>query len=220
MIDIMSEFTRIAFRESYVRNSLLSEISKNFDEAGVMQTYIPIDRVVLGERRRLVEEYYCSVDWKSSSDVQKVLKAYEKYLLRLFSRNKNDEHQKLIKYLEDDGFRYSRGEIEFPAKETPNGDSGELKITVTEFGNMRREIFRFMDLAEGRSNRDKAPNERVSQLSRQGFIPRNIANLMHTIIGFRNIAEYENHELSQEETGVVNNAWREIGKWVRGKGWE
>jgi hypothetical protein len=220
MNEIISKLTRIAFQDSYAHNSTLYKISKSFDEAGVMQTDIPDDRVIYGERRRLLEQYYCSVDWTSSKDVRKVLKAYEEHLIKLFRENQMDEYQKLIKCLEDDGLHYSGGTIDLPTEQTPKIDSSEEKITVTELGNIRREINRLMDLAEGRRNSNITPGKRILQLRDQNIIPHNIASLMLTIIGLRNVAEYQRHELTQSETQVVKNAWSGIREWARGNGWE
>jgi hypothetical protein len=220
MNEIISKLTRIAFQDSYAHNSTLYDISKSFNEADVIKTDIPDDRVIYGERRRLVEQYYCSVDWTSSKDVRKVLKAYEEHLIKLFRENQMDEYQKLIKCLEDDGLHYSGGTIDLPTEQTPKVDSSEEKITVTELGNIRREISRLMDLAEGRPNSNITPGKRITQLRDENIIPQNIASLMHSIIGLRNVAEYEHHELTPHETQVVKSALSGIREWAREKGWD
>ncbi len=219
MKDIISELTRISFQESYVKYSTLSYISKDFQESGLSQKDIPTGRMIYGERRTLVERYYASVNWTYLPDVQKVFKVYEKYLLRLFRTKLKDEYEELIQHLEKDGLRYNRGTIELPSMEISIAIAEVPKITVGHLGDMRRELFRLMDYAEGRKNRETTPAARVTNLRNQGIIPSNIASMMHTIISLRNYAEYQNSELSQDETQVVNGAWKAIREWAIGKGW-
>jgi hypothetical protein len=101
-----------------------------------------------------------------------------------------------------------------PAKFTKNAEP----IDVETLGRMRRSLFQILDLAEGLERRDEGPAKRVSRLRSEQKIPRNIANCMHTILGFRDSAEYDGHPLTESESTAVRGAWDAILEWGRQKG--
>lgn len=92
-------------------------------------------------------------------------------------------------------------------------------ITASEFGSLRRQLFQLLDWIEGQRNREEGPARRVSQLRSVGKIPRHVANLMHTVLGFRDAAEYDDHVPTEHETNVIQSAWRAIIEWAQSKGW-
>lgn len=122
---IISELTRTAFRETYVKCGIIYHINNDFGASGLEQANIPTGRIVYGERRTLVERYYSSVNWNSLSDVKKVLKAYEQLLVRLIERHLTYEFDMLIKLLGQDGFNYHKGTIELRAEKSA-GQNDEL----------------------------------------------------------------------------------------------
>src|ERR1041384_4840031 len=69
--------TRQKFREHLV-GTTLRYIDDVFEAAGISRGQP--DREVPGQRRSLVEEYYGGVNWRSPSDVQKVLAAFSHVL--------------------------------------------------------------------------------------------------------------------------------------------
>jgi hypothetical protein len=75
-------------------------------------------------------------------------------------------------------------------------------IDVEALGRMRRSIFKLLDLAEGIARRDEGPSKRVSRLRTEERIPRIVANCMHTILGFSDSAEYEDHTPTEAESVV------------------
>jgi hypothetical protein len=228
MDDIVSELTRVAFQESYVKYYTLTKISDDFDKAGVVLQDIPTGKQVYGERRTLVEKYYSSVDWTLPPDVQKVLKAYQKYLLYLFKMKEKDELQSLIRFLEEDGLRYSRGEIELPTaaptsstpSQTPaveeTATPAAKPLSARDLGDRRRVLLRLLDAVdqqEGRPARESVAG-RIGRLRHASVIPRQVAACMRTITEMRNVAEYEAKTLSAAETEAVAASWVVIKDWA------
>jgi hypothetical protein len=81
-MDLISPGTRRIFQEYLVDTSVLREIQDYFDDQGIPQAQQPSDKLPTGQRRALIARYYASVNWKSASDVQKVLKIFEQILQR------------------------------------------------------------------------------------------------------------------------------------------
>jgi hypothetical protein len=227
MEEIISEVTRIAFRESIAQIELSRIISSYFAEAGIPISANPPKRLILGEGRRLVEKYYSSVDWRSPLDIKKVIIVYEKHLLRLVRQKKHDVFESLIKSLERDLLTYRKGKITFDIPEVHETDivvnSSEKVVTASDLGEYRRFLFRIMDLAEGNEGfkaYDEGPSKRLTRLKNDGLIPNNIASLMHVMINYRNEVEYnKSFNITEDEVVVIENALLTIKKWAAQMGW-
>jgi hypothetical protein len=118
-MDIISKQTRIAFREHLV-GWTLATIRNLFDAADLSTADIDPAALPSGERRSLVEQYYASIDWTSSKQVQTVCVAFENVLERLDEPNpfrfpnddaRKQEQRKLLNLLRRDGFTYSDGRL-------------------------------------------------------------------------------------------------------------
>jgi hypothetical protein len=116
--DIISKKTRQEFREHFV-GLTLREIAMEFDAADV-----PCDTdhhpSCSGERRSLVEQYYHAVDFTDWKDARKILKVYEAALVDLEEKVRHPPAHwsaeilqknlaSLVKWLENDGFRFANG---------------------------------------------------------------------------------------------------------------
>jgi len=88
-------------------------------------------------------------------------------------------------------------------------------LTVSELGTLRRSLFVILDNVEGAKRRDEGPAKRASRLRSEAKLPRNIANLMHTVLGFRDAAEYEDYTPTESETAAILNAWNAIVEWAK-----
>ena len=107
-MSLISPQTRTAFREAFVRQSVLRQIRDWFDSAGVTLGSVPADQLHSGERRQLVERYYAGVNWDLHRDTRKVLDVYEQLLAECWDE---DEEAKLTRLLQRDGFSYKDGAI-------------------------------------------------------------------------------------------------------------
>lgn len=107
-MDLVSKQTRTAFQEHLVGWNLHT-ISNLFDAADVQLANVPEEQRPSGQRRALVEQYYAGVDWSSSRDIHKVLRAYEQVLAEL--QPDSEAYRKLTNLLRRDGFLYEDGHI-------------------------------------------------------------------------------------------------------------
>jgi hypothetical protein len=73
-MELVSPLLRNDFREFCVYHFVLRQIDDIFIMAGVRRGNLPRDRIISGQRRTLVEEYYTSLNWHSDSDADKFLK--------------------------------------------------------------------------------------------------------------------------------------------------
>jgi hypothetical protein len=92
-------------------------------------------------------------------------------------------------------------------------------LNAQSLGAVRRDLFKILDWVEGKASRELTPMKRVIRLRDEKKIPKNIANLMQTVLGFRNIAEYDDYVLPEEESVLIGSAWELIVKWATSKGW-
>lgn len=106
--ELVSQKTRYEFREWFVRNSYLRGVEAAFANANIATAELSPDALPSGERRALVEQYYASIDWTDHGDVRRVLDVYEGVLDRIEDR---DEHARMVRHLERDGYQYEQGRI-------------------------------------------------------------------------------------------------------------
>ncbi len=72
-MELISPLLRNDFREFCVSNFVLRQIRDIFDMAGVKQGKLSPSRIISGQRRTLVEEYYASINWNSKEDTDRFL---------------------------------------------------------------------------------------------------------------------------------------------------
>jgi hypothetical protein len=138
MTEIVSRHTRRLFQDSYVSFAVLRSIEEDFEDARVLRSSLPPGRLSSGARRTLVEEYYHLVDWESSEDVGRVLRAYESHLLRLLRGGSREEYEKLVEALHRDRIAVADGLIRYSAPEPHvepidadfGVDLGQLRLNI------------------------------------------------------------------------------------------
>jgi hypothetical protein len=92
----------------------LREISDLFEGHGFTRAYVPAEELPGGERRGLVECYYRNINVKIPDHVRRLMDVYSDVLFPIPDQYK-DGKQRLIRYLERDGFKYrDDGRIELP----------------------------------------------------------------------------------------------------------
>ena len=101
--DLISRATRNAFRETLV-SFYLGHIDMFFEGAGLSPDK-EHDPQISGDRRRLVEQYYSRIDFRSKSDIDKLLSAYREIVLELRKSNA-EETEDLLRRLGEDGYDF------------------------------------------------------------------------------------------------------------------
>lgn len=119
--ELLSIKTRQVFRENMV-GWVLREITDEFDAAKV-DCDLSLQPSVSGQRRTLVEQYYHTVDWTDPAQVRRVLQVFENVLHRAeklaeevsitpeWQEQRKKEVEKLIHFLQRDGFQWVGGRI-------------------------------------------------------------------------------------------------------------
>ncbi|MDA1277700.1 MAG: abortive infection family protein [Verrucomicrobia bacterium] len=119
--ELLSIKTRQVFRENMV-GWVLREITDEFDAAKV-DCDLSYQPAVSGQRRTLVEQYYRTVDWTDRAQVSRVLQVFENVLHRAeklgqeatftpeIQEQRKKEVEKLIHFLQRDGFRWAGSRI-------------------------------------------------------------------------------------------------------------
>jgi hypothetical protein len=100
-MELVSPLLRHDFREFCVTNFVLRQIDDVFDIAGLKPGVLPGDKVISGQRRTRVEEYYASIKWTSEQDTSKFLKVLEYTLAQSFLTN--DAKKSLKESLQREG---------------------------------------------------------------------------------------------------------------------
>lgn len=119
--DLVTGVLRARFKEFLSAYFKLAEIRAHFDSAGIAadSEFAPPDN---GERRRLVEQYYHSLDCADPSDARRLLQAYASllsagdqkafYVLGGFAGESiRGAIDSLVEALRREGFRYEEGQI-------------------------------------------------------------------------------------------------------------
>ena len=73
-MELISPLLRNDFREFCAIYFVLRQIDDIFTMAGIKRGNLPKDRLISGQRRTLVEEYYASLNWHNQSDADKFLR--------------------------------------------------------------------------------------------------------------------------------------------------
>jgi hypothetical protein len=107
--ELISRRTRREFQEWLVGWTLRT-IGDLFDNHNVKYISLAEDQLPSGQRRSLVECYYASVDWSNPQDVRRIIDAYEDILIEIPVTDEEGK-QKLIRYLEKDGYMYDGGRL-------------------------------------------------------------------------------------------------------------
>ena len=109
--DLISKATRNAFRESLTWFTL-REIGTIFDGAG-LSPKLDHNPGVSGQRRELIEQYYAGIDFRSSSDIDQLLSAYEELMLQMQDSDESESSrkEKLLQRMERDGYSYQGGKF-------------------------------------------------------------------------------------------------------------
>ena len=107
--DLISKATRNAFRECLTWFTL-RQIETIFDGAG-MRPKLDYNPDLSGERRTLVEQYYAGLDFRSSSDIDRLLSAYGELMLQMQDSDESESSrkEKLLQRMERDGYSYQGG---------------------------------------------------------------------------------------------------------------
>jgi hypothetical protein len=123
--ELLSIKTRQVFRENMV-GWVLREIADEFDAAKV-DCDLSCKPPVSGQRHTLVEQYYHTVNWADPRQVRQVLQVFESVLRRAeqlaeevtytpgWQEQRKKEVEKLIHFLQRDGFQWEGGRIVFGA---------------------------------------------------------------------------------------------------------
>lgn len=107
--ELISRGTRYEFQEWLV-DWTLREIEVLFANHNVRHVSLPAEKLPNGQRRSLVECYYASIDWSNPQEIRQILNAYEDILIAAPAQYEEGK-QKLIRYLERDGYKYENGRI-------------------------------------------------------------------------------------------------------------
>lgn len=119
--ELLSIKTRQVFRENMV-GWVLREIADEFDAAKV-DCDLSFQPPVSGQRRTLVEQYYHTVNWADPRQVRQVLQVFESVLYRAeqlaeevtytpgWQEQRKKDVEKLIHFLQRDGFQWEGGRI-------------------------------------------------------------------------------------------------------------
>ena len=102
-----------------------------FDAAGI-KLRNDFQPPVSGQRRTLVEQYYASLDFFSSSDTQKLVTAFEELIDQLSEANAQTTIEGLLRRMERDGFRYDRGRFHSEFLGSFGGVEASTLISLTE----------------------------------------------------------------------------------------
>jgi len=138
-MELISKKTRSRLQEFFV-GWKLREIEEEFESADI-ELKEDYDPKCSGQRRRLVEQYYASLDFSKHDDVRKFLKVFENVLTHC-ENYAHGEFNDLLIWLKKDGYVYEDGKIK------PSAEAVTLKrgySIATEFdskhmGNLIKRI--------------------------------------------------------------------------------
>ena len=151
--EMISKRTRNEFREAMANWWVLRNIAEAFESEGVRcnTAFVPPD-YISGQRRTLVEQYYSTVSFSDTNDVNRVLRVFELVL------EDKPYPDKLYRLLNKDGYEISNGTISPPAWITSTLEWASMLASEFDLPHLHRQtkqIAEFVDtdpdLAVGRA---------------------------------------------------------------------
>jgi hypothetical protein len=95
-MELVSPLLRTDFREFCSNCFVLRQIDDIFTMAGVTRGKIPPDRVISGQRRTRVEEYYASLNWRHEGDAKKFLAVLGYAIAQQYQSNELRERLRML----------------------------------------------------------------------------------------------------------------------------
>src|SRR5262249_13897690 len=95
-MEYISPLLRTDFRDFCSQFFILRQIIDIFTMAGVTRGKIPADRMISGQRRTLVEEYYASLNWRHKGDASKFLTVLGYALAQQYPSNEPREKLRML----------------------------------------------------------------------------------------------------------------------------
>lgn len=95
-MNLISPVLRTEFREFCVSFLVLRQIHDIFTMAGIKRGILKADIPISGERRKLVEEYFSSINWSDEQDTNKFLQAISFTIAQSYLNEDNKNHLKKI----------------------------------------------------------------------------------------------------------------------------
>ncbi len=87
--------------------------------------------------------------------------------------------------------------------------------TIEWLDNVRRNVIWHLNRIERSSPQGEPFSKRIIRMQDEGSIPAPIACLIQTLNGFRNVACYEQHRLSDAQRQIVGLAYGEVATWMK-----
>jgi len=100
-MELISPLLRVDFREFCVGYLILRQINDIFTMAEIKAGKLSPNKIISGQRRTLVEEYYSTLNWHRQDDANKFLKVLGYAMAQSFSSN--DAREKLKSLYEREG---------------------------------------------------------------------------------------------------------------------
>ncbi len=104
-----------------------------------------------------------------------------------------------------------------PHRSTSENCGLEQMVSAEELAGWRRSLLRLLDALDAPPGPQEGLAARISRLSHQGKVPREIASCMRLVAEMRNVTEYEGKRLSATESAAAQNAWLAVEAWAREK---
>ena len=106
--------------------------------------------------------------------------------------------------------------IETEPSQEQSVQTKSVSMSATKLADRRRELLRLIDKVDQGVDRPNAEGvgARISRLTRQDLIPREVSACMRVITEMRNAAEYKAKTLSDADTKAVEASWVVICEWA------
>jgi len=105
-------------------------------------------------------------------------------------------------------------EVPEPPAAPETSTPAPVVVSTAQLAEWRRHIVQFVSSLERERRPEEGLAARISRLSRDGVIPRQIAGMMRTVTEMRNAAEYESKIFSTVESSAVSAAYAAVKEWA------
>jgi hypothetical protein len=93
-----------------------------------------------------------------------------------------------------------------------------IGVTADELNQWRRRLLRLLEKLFGQGTPKQGPISRITELKRDGKIPRKTAALMIAVTEVRNAAEHPGDMPTAAEAAAARSAWEAVTDWAVSKG--